>query len=207
VNDAETLGYSVNAASIIPQAFEYALPLEPYAYEPPRAKQLLQEAGYPNGFDFGECSVDAVYTGTVEAVVNDLAAVGIRGTVRALERGAFLAAHKDHTFKHLAFQYSGAFGNAATRLEAFAYSKGAGSWLRDPEIDALYDRQATERDRPTRAALLHQIQQKLYDEARFLPIWELSFLCASGPRVAVSGVGLIKFHLYSAPFEEVRVKA
>jgi hypothetical protein len=41
----------------------------------------------------------------------------------------------------------------------------------------------------------------------FIPIFELGFLCASGPRVAVSGLGLIPAYIYSGPFEEVRLKA
>jgi len=207
INEAETLGYSVLTGSIVPRALEYALPLEPYAYDPQKAKQLLTEAGYPRGFDMGEYSVDPVYTGVVEAIVNDLASVGIRGRVRPMERAAFIAAHKEHTLKHLAHQGSGAFGNAATRLGAFVYSKGENSWIKDPELDAWYAQQAVERDRTKRQALLHQIQQKLYDDVRFLPIWELGFLSAAGPRVAVSGIGLIRLHLYSAPFEDVQVKA
>jgi len=65
----------------VPRALEYALPLEPYAHDPQKAKQLLKEAGYPNGFDMGEYSVDPVYTGVAEAIVNDLSSVGIRGKV------------------------------------------------------------------------------------------------------------------------------
>ncbi|HEY5868669.1 MAG TPA: hypothetical protein VI542_24440, partial [Candidatus Tectomicrobia bacterium] len=89
----------------------------------------------------------------------------------------------------------------------FAYSKGANAWIKDAEIDAWYEQQATERDRQKRQTLLHKIQQKLYDEARFIPIWELGFLSASGPRVAVSGIGLIRLHIYSAPFEDVQLKS
>ena len=117
-------------------------------------------------------AVDNVYSGVIEAMMNDLTAVGIRGKVRPLERAAHQAGHKERTFRNLAFQGSGAFGNAATRLDAFATSKGAQSWIKDPEIDAWYEQQATERDRKKRQALLHKIQQKLYDEAYFIPMWE-----------------------------------
>jgi peptide/nickel transport system substrate-binding protein len=207
LNEAETLGHSKNAGSIIPQSFDFALPLEPYAYDPAQAKQLLKEAGYATGFDLGECHVEPAYAGVVESVLNDLATIGIRGRVRSMERGAFIAAHRERTLKNLAYQGSGAFGNAATRLEAFTHSQGAFSWIKDPQIDAWYDAQANERDHQQRAGLLQQIQRKLYDEARFLPIWELGFLCAAGPRVAVSGIGLIPTYLYSAPFEDVQLKS
>ncbi len=90
---------------------------------------------------------------------------------------------------------SGAPGNAATRIEAFMYSKGVQSFLKDPEIDQWFEQQSRERDRTKREALLHKIQQKVYDEAYFMPIWQLGFLCATGPRVAVSGLGLIPLYL------------
>jgi peptide/nickel transport system substrate-binding protein len=207
INEAETLGHSVLSGSIIPHKFEGALRLEPYAYDPKKARQLLKEAGYANGFEAGECAVDNVYTSVGEAVVNDLVAAGIRATLRPMERAANQAALREKTYKHLAFQGSGAFGNAATRLEAFVHSKGGQSWMKDPEIDVWYEQQAVERDRKKREALLHTIQQKLYDEALFAPMWELGFLCASGPRAAVSGLGLIPLFAYSGPYEDVRLKS
>jgi peptide/nickel transport system substrate-binding protein len=206
-NEAETLGHSGLTGGIIPGKFDYALRLEPYGYDLNKARQLLKEAGYPTGFDAGECAVDSVYAGVIEAAVNDLAAVGIRAKVRPLERAAHQTGHRERTHKHLAFQGSGAYGNAATRLETFAHSKGSQSWINDPEIDEWYAQQAVERDRKKRGALLHQIQQKLYDEARFIPVWELAFLAASGPRAAVSGLGLIPLFIYSGPFEDVQVKS
>ena len=54
--------------------------------------------------------------------------------------------------------------------------------------------------------MLRQIQQKVYDDAYFMPLWQLGFLCVTGPRVAVSGLGLIPDYIYSAPYEDVRLK-
>lgn len=206
INEAETLGYSQLSGSIIPRKYEYALPLEPYAYDPKKAKQLLKDAGYANGFDAGEYTCDAVYSGEVEAIVNDFAVIGIKAQLRPMERAAVVASQTDKKVKNLTRQGSGAAGNAATRIQAFIYSKGSQSFLRDAEIDQWYEQQAVERDTKKREALLHKIQQKVHDEAYFAPLWELGFLCASGPRVAVSGLGLIPLHVYSAPYEEVRLR-
>jgi peptide/nickel transport system substrate-binding protein len=207
LNEAETLGYSKLLGGIIPETYEFALPLQPYEYDPKRAKALLAEAGYARGFDAGEYSCDAVYAGVIEGVVNDLRAVGIVAKVQARERAAMQTAQREKKVKNLTRMGSGAPGNAATRVEAFMYSQGVQSFLNDPEIDQWFEAQSRERDRTKREALLHKIQQKVYDEALFLPIWQLGFLCVTGPKVAVSGLGLIPGHIYSAPYEDVRLKS
>src|SRR5262250_155810 len=207
INESETLGYSKLLGGIIPETFDFALPLEPYAYDPTKAKALLKDAGYPQGFDAGTFACDAVYTSQIEGVVNDLQAVGIRARVQPLERAAMLAAVREKTAKHLARVGNGAPGNAATRIETSMLSTGTLSFLKDPEIDQWFAQQAHERHRPTREALLHKIQQKAYDEAYLLPLWQLGFLCITGPRVAVSGIGLIPGYIYSAPYEDVRLQS
>lgn len=86
------------------------------------------------------------------------------------------------------------------------YSQGAQSFLRDPDIDAWYTPQVNAPDPQKRQVLLHTMQQQAYDEVRFMPMWTNAFLCASGSRVAVSGLHRDAF-AYSAPYEDVRFKS
>lgn len=182
------------------------LPLEPYGYDPKKAQKLLKDTGYANGFDAGEGSTDTPYATVVKTIVNDLTTVGIRARVHTIERAAMQTVQKEKTVKNLTRQGSWAFGNAATRIEAFIYNQGTQSFLRDADMEAWYIQQVTERDPQKRQALLHKIQQKAYDEVRFLPSWENAFLCASGPRVAVSELHVDSF-AYSAPYEDARLKS
>ena len=93
INQALTLGYSKLTNSIIPYTFEFFWqPPEP-VYDPEKAKQLLAEAGYPDGFDAGEYYCDAAYANVGEAVLDNFQAVGIRCKLRPLERAAFFEGH------------------------------------------------------------------------------------------------------------------
>jgi ABC-type transport system substrate-binding protein len=49
LSKAETPGASIPTGSIIPQHFEFVLPIDPYPYAPPKARQWLAEADTPTG--------------------------------------------------------------------------------------------------------------------------------------------------------------
>ena len=75
-------------------------------------------------------------------------------------------------------------GNAATRAEAFMYSKGAYAYGGYPDLDELFLQQSRERNTAKREALLHKIQQITIDRVMYAPIMDLRGLIGIGPRVA-----------------------
>jgi peptide/nickel transport system substrate-binding protein len=208
INQALTLGYSKLTNNIIPSSFDFYWQAPAPVYNPARAKQLLAEAGYPNGFDAGEYSCDSSYSNLAEAITNNLQAVGIRTRLRPLERAAFFAAYSEKKLKNIIQGASGAFGNAATRLEAFVVAGGVYVYGSYPDLDGLFQEQATELDRKRREVILHKMQQLVVqDKAMYAPIWELAFLNGVGSRVQESGLGLIPGFAYSGPYEDVTLKA
>ncbi|PYO15169.1 MAG: hypothetical protein DMD75_03345 [Candidatus Rokuibacteriota bacterium] len=206
VNEALTLGFSRITWSIIPASFDFFWQPPAYQFDPARAKQLLAEAGYPNGFDAGDFWCEPPTATMSEALMGYLQAIGIRVKLRPLERAAFFKAYQEKKLKNLAYSISGAFGNAATRLEVFTVGGGPYVYGSYPDIDGLYREQAGELDRKRREATLHRIQQLIYDKAMYAPVWELGFIHAHGPRVAESGLGLITGWAFSAPYEDLRLK-
>jgi peptide/nickel transport system substrate-binding protein len=206
INQAETLGFSPLTGSIIPNNFDFFWAPPAPAYDPGRASKLLAEAGHPGGFDAGDYYCDVSYANVGEAVANYLQAVGIRVKLRPLERAAFFKSYGDKKLRNVVQGASGAFGNAATRLEAFVVSGGTYVYGGYPEIDGLFREQAVELDRKRREETLTKIQQLVHDRAIYAPIWQLAFLNGVGPRVEESGLGLIPGHAYSAPYEDLKLK-
>jgi peptide/nickel transport system substrate-binding protein len=206
INEAEELGYAGLTGNIVPRHMEFALPIEPDPYDPTRAKQLLVEAGYRNGFDGGDLTPNPPYFSMAEAVTNYLAAIGIRTTVRTMERAAFLTAWREKKLHGVVLGAQGAGGNAATRIEGLATRNGVYASGVLPEVEDLFQLQARELDRKKREALLRQIQKILHDHRVYAPIWENAFIRGVGPRVEEPGLALIPAFPYTAPFEEVRLK-
>ena len=205
INEAACLGFCPPTGVIVPRVMDYALQVPPPPYDPGKAKQLLAEAGYPNGLDAGEFVPIPPFFAVAEATVNYLNAVGIRVRMRPMERAAFYAAWREKKLRGLFLVAVGNSGNAASRVEAFMYSKGSYAYGGYPDIDDLFQQQARERDPGKREALLHRIQQLTVDRVMFAPIMDYRTLRGVGPRLAEHALDALHLVPFSA-YEDMRLK-
>jgi peptide/nickel transport system substrate-binding protein len=205
INEAACLGFCPPAGVIIPRVMDFALQVEPPAYDPQKVKQLLAEAGYPSGLDAGEFVGIPGFPTVAEATVNDLNTAGVRVRLRSMERAAFYAAWREKKLRGLFLTAVGNSGNAASRVQEFINSKGSYAYGGYPDIDDLFQQQARERDPRKREALLHRIQQLTIDRVMFAPLMDLRVLMGVGPRVTEHTITWI----HNSPFpsyEDMRVK-
>jgi len=82
-------GYAFPAEGVAPQGVEYAVKMAPWPYDVAKAKQLLTEAGYPNGF---ETELWSGYNHTTaqkvtQFIQQQLQQIGIRTKITLLEAG------------------------------------------------------------------------------------------------------------------------
>jgi peptide/nickel transport system substrate-binding protein len=206
LNEAENLGASRLNGGLVPRTFDFAIPLEPHPYDPARARALLAEAGYPNGFDAGDLHPWPPYASVGESINAYLGAVGIKTRVRTMERAAFYAALASKKLKGICACIDAVYGNAASRLSQLVPADGAYAYGADPDIDALYRQQARETDRKKREQMLRQVQQLLYDRVRFAGIYDYIWPSGIGPRVEDPALMHIDPYPWSAPLEDVKLR-
>jgi peptide/nickel transport system substrate-binding protein len=206
LSEAETLGASPPTGSIIPREFEWALPVDPVPYDPKKAKQLLAEAGYPNGFDAGVITPIPPYYSFAEAVAGYLGAIGIKAKVQKMERAVMFDKRRKKELTGICLCANGGFGNSVTRIDADIVSTGVHSVLTDSEIDRLFAEQSRESDPKKREALLKRIQQRVVDQAYFAPVYQLQWPNGVSKAMKVSGMGLIPTFYYTGPFEEIELR-
>jgi ABC-type transport system substrate-binding protein len=149
--------------------------------------------------------VPAIHT-IGESVATYLAAVGIKTRLRLMERAAFFSAWHEKKLKGLIVGVAAMQGNAAAVLETLAVRGGYYADGSYPDLDALFQQQAGERDRGTREALLHEIQRRIHERVMFVPLHESAAMHAVGPRVAEPAIGITPLFYFPVPYEEMRLK-
>jgi peptide/nickel transport system substrate-binding protein len=153
-------------------AIGYDPDLKPYPYDPRRARELLREAGFPNGFDvpcYNLTTPREPYQKEVgEAYFAYATAVGIRCKVQGQEYGTWITFGRRDRQGHMDGLYSNMWGHGlpgdpgvawAGHVHSYVHGGGWGmtSVHNDPELDALIKELKTIMDLEKRDAMIKKI--------------------------------------------------
>lgn len=167
-------------------------------YNPEKAKQLMGQAGFPNGFDFEWYVPFVPYFDMGERILTDLRAVGIRGKLQVLEGPGFRAkmaqGRKGYPGNRTIVQNVGPRpGGAQAEIAVYAVCGGSASFVCEPQIEKLWTKHEASVKPDERDGLIKAIQRIIIEEYYFVPIYLNPFVHAVGPRVLPEGDG---FHRY-----------
>ena len=160
-------------STVIPGSAEIA----PYAYDPEKAKELLAEAGHPDGFDVEFFVPNGRYTNDRqlgEAIQAQLAEVGIRANLQSPEFGAYSAMLRERDKIPLYLLGKGSpTGDLDLTLGITTASEGSGNYSNyaNEEVDKMIAEQRVAVDPAKRKEILKNILQQVYDDVPLVVLY------------------------------------
>lgn len=180
--DVETIGLALvseevhRLASLYPddRSIGFDPNLAPFTYDPDRARELLAEAGVPDGF-----SATLQYTGggradVMEAIAANLADVGIDLTIETIDLATFNGSWQSPESAPLRFVSWRPVYDPHTLLGLMFSSWGPLSRYADDEADALIAAAAVEADTATRRATYEDLGRYFQESPPAVFLWNLT---------------------------------
>lgn len=195
ISDAETSGHSKPANYWIPPNILLAPPHAAPEEDLERARQLMADAGYADGFEVEWLSPIPNYFSLGERIISQIGRIGITAKLQTMERGTFfdrLAEGDTWQERNEAWGSetqilligTGTAGAYIARFDAYVGCEAASSRMCDSEIDALTDQYKASVDPSEREQLAADAQALLSERFYKIPIYWFSFINAVGPRIA-----------------------
>ncbi len=200
----QAMNYAVDVDSIIEALFDgngrpstgyvtpanwgYDTEIQPFGYDPDKAKELLAEAGYADGFDMDFACPSGAYTNfeqVCEAIQGYLMDVGINTNLDLMESGKYWDLEAEKELPPLfGDSWSETSGEALPRLQGAlgGWDASFSAWS-DPEIDRLLGEIEVTMDDDARADLYVELQRYMQDNPPFIYLYEPVTFEAVNPNV------------------------
>jgi peptide/nickel transport system substrate-binding protein len=161
---------------------DYNKACPPRKYDPAKAKKLLAEAGYPNGFSFKAFILDSAWKDGYVAIQSYLAQVGIKMEINYVNVSAFNLIRSGGKIEKgaAAYQSTQISANTLYMLDASfrSDSRDYQYMVKPAGIDKLLDQAKLSRDPAAITKINQQILKLLYDDVTIIQLWQ-------HPRIAV----------------------
>jgi len=215
INQAEAGGLGKPTGNWINNDVQYAIEWPEFERNVERAKQLMREAGFPNGFDVDWVTPVPPFYSRGERVVAQLREIGIRARLQTMERGIYLqrlqGGLKDWPGIQIIFQATRIAGSWSFWYEAFFKCGGFNSRDRIcvSDLDGKFDQYERSINPAERKKLAEEIQRGILENYYLVPVFRHAFINAIGPRVAAQKWQDVFPTIttgYAYPWEDLRVK-
>ncbi|WP_077000983.1 ABC transporter substrate-binding protein [Variovorax sp. KK3] len=179
-------GVGAPLASYISSSYPYGVDkaLKPYAYDPARAKRLLSQAGYPQGFstDF-YCSSDNPKE-LCEAIAAYWSQIGVKANIKVIDYAAWSRLNNTHKNGPMTMmQFSNAIYDPIHPIGGGATKAGTWSDYFNPEVEKLVEQAQTTTDRAQRDEIFKKIGRTLHDDGHAVLVTEMFYTYARDSQI------------------------
>lgn len=180
-------GAAQRTPTLIPrQAFGFDPAIEAFTHDLAKAKSLLAQAGYPNGFKT-KLSASSLDKDIAQAISGQLEKAGVKAEVSLLDAATFKSRLVSENKAALGPMYfSGNTGwtmDAESNLQSFVRHDRRQSRWNSKEADRLVDVEEQTIDSGEREEAFKKLQELMKDEAPFLYLWQTSNVYARNNRL------------------------
>lgn len=174
-------GHALQIATPVGQGmFGFDPSIKPYAHDLEKAKKLLADAGYPNGFSIDFAHPSGIYMKDYEvamAIAGQLAKVGIKMNPVTYEWGVFLDKYRLDQLPASLFMGNFAWTMDADNSVNFLFRTGQMySRYSNKRVDELIDLESTTLDSAKRKAAFSEMVRILHDDAPWIFLYQANEL-------------------------------
>jgi peptide/nickel transport system substrate-binding protein len=172
-----------------PATYGYNPNVKPHPYDPAKAKQLLAEAGYPNGLSLLMEPIPANIIGgreILQIAAEDLAKVGVKVEINAMLFPAWSQLYNQKKWNGEMTSFSMILAPVMDASVPFSATYGCGhqrEFTCIEELTPLVQAQAVEMDRNKRLALLQELMKKSNEESLSIMLFEGIDINGVGKRI------------------------